>query len=850
MVKIFTCSILAFFLFSIESFAQNSVGIGTSSPNPKAVLELVSPGGNQGLMVPKLTTAQRTAASFTSSLTNTETGLLVFDSDEQKFYYWQSNQWLPIRSGSDSSLTPGSGITITGNTIAAVDVSATNEIQDLQLVGNTLKITGSSTATSIDLSTITFPDNSPTNEIQDLELNTTTNKLKITNNASATEIDLSAYTGTDTDQQTLAYNATNGQLTISRLTGGPQTVTVTTAGTAGGDLTGSYPNPTIGAGKVTSAAILDGTIVNADIANVDASKVTTGTLPVTRGGSGITAVTPGAVAYGGATNFAFTAAGTAGQLLQSNGTGAPTWITLSGLPPNGGAGGDLAGTYPNPTIGTGKVTSAAILDGTIVNADIAGVDASKISGTLPLTTGGTGATTAAGARTNLGLGTLATLSTVSSSEITDGTIQNVDILNVDASKVTTGTLPVTRGGSGITAVTPGAVAYGGATNFAFTTAGTAGQLLQSNGAGAPTWITLSGLPPNGSAGGDLTGSYPNPTIGAGRVTSTMIQDGTIDNLDISNVAASKITGTLPLTTGGTGATTAAGARTNLGLGTLATLSAVGSTEITDGSILNADISTVDAGKITTGTLPVTRGGSGITAVTQGGVAYGGATNFAFTGAGTAGQFLQSNGAGAPTWVNAPGAYTAGTGISITGSVIANTGDLSATNEIQTITKSGSTVTLSNGGGSFIDTDTDTDAQDLKSVVAYGSDANGAVITSVKGLGIGTASPKANLTVVGSHAVSFVAPSANYAVKNDDYLILADGATPQVVLPPAADVPGRVLIIRSTDNKGTQVRARTGDTIDALTGVMIYDSESQVNAITVISDGKNTWWVVNKSIKVN
>jgi len=57
------------------------------------------------------------------------------------------------------------------------------------------------------------------------------------------------------------------------------------------------------------------------------------------------------------------------------------------------------------------------------------------------------------------------------------------------------TLGISGGGTNSTSTpTAGAVAYGTGTAFAFSTAGTAGQALVSNGAGAPTWQDFSSTP--------------------------------------------------------------------------------------------------------------------------------------------------------------------------------------------------------------------------------------------------------------------------------------------------------------------------------------------------------------------
>ncbi|MEP4596447.1 MAG: hypothetical protein ABJZ92_09595 [Cyclobacteriaceae bacterium] len=92
--------LLSGLIFSFGSNAQNSMGVGTTTPNSNAVLELVSPNSDQGFLVPRLTTTQRNAMVLSAD----ENGLLVYDSDENSFYFWADPSWAPLGTGGGDML--------------------------------------------------------------------------------------------------------------------------------------------------------------------------------------------------------------------------------------------------------------------------------------------------------------------------------------------------------------------------------------------------------------------------------------------------------------------------------------------------------------------------------------------------------------------------------------------------------------------------------------------------------------------------------------------------------------------------------------------------------------------------
>ena len=214
--------------------------------------------------------------------------------------------------------------------------------------------------------------------------------------------------------------------------------------------------------------------------------------------------------------------------------------------------GDLL--YANTTTTLAKladvVTGNALISGGVTTAPTWGKIGltTHVSGTLAATNGGTGANTtttgdllygsASDTWTKLAGNTTATrkylVSVGSGSAATAPEWDQIDIGTTDI----TGTLAATNGGTGTATVTTGDILYGGTTSntWAKLAAGTAGQLLQTNGAAAPSWVNAPTFTGVSSFDGGSTGLTPS-SASTGAIT---------------------LAGTLAVANGGTGVTTSTG----------------------------------------------------------------------------------------------------------------------------------------------------------------------------------------------------------------------------------------------------------------------------------------------------
>lgn len=157
------------------------------------------------------------------------------------------------------------------------------------------------------------------------------------------EVGLGTYTASGTSlSRDVVLSSSNGNALVPFSAGAKDVFVTYPAGKAIADGYGLLPVANGGTGAATltgyvkgngtSALTASATIPTSDLSgNIDLTTQVTGTLPVANGGTnGTASPAAGAVAYGTGTAYAFTAAGTTGQVLLSNGTSAPSFGGIDG----------------------------------------------------------------------------------------------------------------------------------------------------------------------------------------------------------------------------------------------------------------------------------------------------------------------------------------------------------------------------------------------------------------------------------------------------------------------------------------------------------------------------------------
>jgi hypothetical protein len=685
-----------FILINSTSFAQQSVSIGDTQIKSNAVLYLKG-SGTQGLIIP--------VTSDHNSVTKT-IGMIVFDSGDGQVYSSDGNTWKAMGGGSGSvSYT----LTLTGNnlilkdgstTISTVPLSSASPSANQFLMWDGTKWIGTTLSQDIANTNGTITVNGLKTKALPALPGAGTQALVYDASTSAWKFQSIAAGGTVT-QVTAGIGLTGGPITTT----GTLNVDVGTTANKIVQLDASAKLPAVDGSQltnlpsITSAKITDGTIATVDIA---AGAITGGTSGVIADGT----ITNADISSTAAIAVTKIAPGTNGQILSTS-AGVPTWV-------NSGGGTDSQ------------------------DLSLAGTTLSLTNDASPVTLGG-----------------LSILSAVGSTEITDGSISNVDVSSTAAIAVT----KIAPGTNGQVLTTTAGVPTWGAAGTDTQDLSLTGTTLSLTNDGTP--VVLGGLSILSTVGStEITNAsvaavdLANSSVSGG--AGGVITDATIVNADIAAAAAIAVTKIAPGTNGQVLTTTAGvptwGAAgtdtqdlsltgttlslTNDGtpvvLGGLSILSTVGSTEITNASVAAVDLANSS----------VSGGAGGVitdATIVNADIAAAAAIAVTKIAPGTNGQVLTTTG-GVPAW----------------GAAGTDTQDLSLTGTTLSLTNDGTPVVL--GGLSILSTVGSTEITNAS--VAAVDLANSSVSGGAGGVITDATIVNADIAAAAAIAVTKIAPGTN------------------------------------------------------------------------------------------